>query len=109
MPIEGGLLILNPADVAVSGQIALGAYEKFETSIFLEAIKPGMTIVDIGANIGYYATIAGHKTGKQGRVFAYEPEPENYSFLEKNILENKLSQVIALKITLTDKPGRQEL
>jgi FkbM family methyltransferase len=97
-------LILNQKDVGVSGMLALGVYEKFELELFRSTIKAGMTVVDIGANIGLYSVVAGKKA-INGRVFSYEPEDENFSILSRNIKGNNLDNVSAFKVALSDIRG----
>jgi len=59
--------------------------EPFITNIIKKTIKKGMTIVDIGANIGYYALLESKLVGDSGRVYAIEPVKENLNFLKDNI------------------------
>ncbi|MCX6719014.1 MAG: FkbM family methyltransferase [Candidatus Taylorbacteria bacterium] len=107
--IAEGTIMLDQTDVAVSGSLAIGAFEKTEIDLFRRCLKPGMTVVDIGANIGYYTVIAAKNIGSNGKLFAYEPENRNYSFLEKNIGINKLTNVIPFKIGISDKKGTNKL
>ncbi len=107
--IPEGIVVLNQDDVAVSGMIALESYESYETKLFREILKEGMTVVDIGANIGYYSVIAGKRVGTNGKVFSFEPENINFSFLEKNISKNSLRNTKAFQTALSDKPGTQNL
>jgi FkbM family methyltransferase len=54
-------------------------------------IQPDFTILDIGANIGSFSLCAGQILRKgRGRVFAFEPFPENYEQLRRNIEINSL-------------------
>ena len=64
-----------------------------------------MTVIDIGASIGYYTIIAGKYVGKNGKVFAFEPEDRNFSLLSRNIVSNNLYNVIALKVALAGQSG----
>jgi FkbM family methyltransferase len=107
--IPEGIIILNKQDVAVSGAIAFGLFERTELEHFRKIIKPGMTVIDIGANIGLYTVIAAKLVGPEGKVFAYEPEDDNYEILKKNIEINKLSNVIPLKTALAEKVGAADL
>lgn len=52
--------------------------------------------IDIGANIGKFSIIMGKRLGKNSKVFAIEPHPENFKILKKNIQLNKLSNVKAI-------------
>ena len=53
-------------------------------------IHPGDTVVDVGANIGYYTTLMSDLVGPTGKVIAFEPDPTNFALLEENTagLEN---------------------
>ncbi len=80
-------------------------YEKCEIEIFKNILKPGMTIVDIGANVGLYSVIASKVVGKKGRVYSFEPEPLNYKVLKKNISLNNCQNVLCEQMALGDKSG----
>jgi len=84
-------------------------YEGIETNLFMELVKEGMTVIDIGANIGYYSLIAGKIVGKMGKVYAFEPEPNNYNLLVKNIKKNKLSNIVALQKAVSVDSGEKTL
>ncbi len=107
--IPEGSLTLNPDDPVVSGALMLGAYEVIFGKIFREALAPDMTIVDIGANIGYYTLIASAHAGKDGKVIAYEPEPENLRLLERTIAKNHLENVIVVTSAVGEKTGNATL
>jgi len=107
--IPEGTLLLDQTDVAVSASLALGVFENTEIDLFRKCLKRGFSVVDIGANIGYYTVIAAKSVGPEGKVFSYEPENINHSFLEKNIKANNFSNVTALKIGLSDKKGSNKL
>lgn len=60
-------------------------WEPFETEVFRRLCTPGDFVVDIGANIGWYAVIASRLVGATGRVLALEPDAANLRLLQKNI------------------------
>ena len=62
--------------------------------MFKRVIKPGMTVVDVGANIGYYALLSARLVGDTGKVYAFEPDPSYYSLLKKNIEVNRLASIV---------------
>jgi FkbM family methyltransferase len=101
-----GKLLLNPRDPVVSGALALGVYEPYYTKLFRDSLRPGMTIVDIGANLGYY-TVLGSRYAS--RVIAFEPEPENYALLRKNIATNQLTNTTLEQVAIGDKAGSLDL
>lgn len=54
-----------------------------EIALLKNIIKPGDNILDIGANIGYYANILSSFTGPNGKVFCFEPDVTNFNHLVK--------------------------
>lgn len=77
--------------------------EGLENELFSEYIKNGMTVVDVGANIGYYTLLAAKLVGPSGKVYAFEPEPKNFSILSKNISINNFRNVVVLPKAASDK------
>ncbi|SVC76482.1 uncharacterized protein METZ01_LOCUS329336, partial [marine metagenome] len=59
-------IVLNPRDPVVSGALFFGVYEKSETNFIQHTLKPGMTVLDVGANIGYYTALAARRVGPNG-------------------------------------------
>ncbi|MCK5416140.1 FkbM family methyltransferase [Candidatus Parcubacteria bacterium] len=57
-------------------------------------VKSDMVVLDIGANIGFYTILFSKLVGKNGRVYAFEPDIENFNRLKNNT--KKLSNVILL-------------
>jgi FkbM family methyltransferase len=48
-------------------------------------VKPGMTVVDVGANVGVYTRYLAGLVGKSGRVHAFEPSPANFHRLQGHV------------------------
>lgn len=67
----------------------------------------GDVVIDVGANIGEYTLIAAKLVGARGEVIAIEPHPESYSLLRKNIEINRLDNVVALQVALSDKDHQE--
>ncbi|MDO8594536.1 MAG: FkbM family methyltransferase [bacterium] len=78
-------------------------YEKETIALFRRTITPGMVVVDIGAHIGYYARIASVLAGRNGKVQAFEADPENFALLEKNT--RRFKNIERHKIAVSDKTG----
>src|SRR5688572_25994764 len=57
-------------------------------------VRPGMTVVDVGANIGYYTLMFASFVDGHGRVFSIEPDPTNLRELRANVAENKLETLV---------------
>jgi predicted methyltransferase len=60
-------------------------WEAYETQLMIKHLKLGNNVLDIGGNIGYYTLIASKLIGEQGKVFTFEPEPQNFRLLKENI------------------------
>lgn len=86
--IHGCTVALNPHDPVVSGALTLGKYENAETEFFRFACRPGMTFLDVGANVGYYTALAMRTLGSGGTIIAMEPDPESFSYLRKTVALN---------------------
>jgi FkbM family methyltransferase len=86
-----------------------GVYEPFETEIIHRLVRKGDTVLDIGANIGYYTLILARQIGHSGRVFAFEPDPENFALLKKNVAANGYNNVILVNAALSDHRGTLKL
>ena len=80
-------------------------YEPFETELLTKEIRPGQTIIDVGANIGYYTLLFSKLTGDKGRVFAFEPEPLNYQILSENVARNGRTNVVTFNQAASDVSG----
>jgi FkbM family methyltransferase len=99
--------MLNPDDKGLSAEIAVeGIHEPFLTSLLEELIMEGMTVVDIGANIGYFALLESRLTGTKGKVIAIEPSPVTFYYLKQNLELNKANNVNPLNVAIGDRTGK---
>lgn len=57
--------------------------DAYEIALLKKHVKPGDTIFDIGANIGYYAKILSALTGEKGKVHCFEPDTTNFKHLQE--------------------------
>ena len=62
-----------------------GAYERELVQLMKRILKSGMTVLDVGANIGYFSALASGLVGNSGQVHAFEPMPQNLSRLRQNL------------------------
>lgn len=96
-------LYLDSADdVMVPEILAYGCHEEEETEIFKKHLRGGMTVLDIGANVGYYTLLASDLAGPRGKVYAFEPEPVNYRILCENLKINGTENVAAFPKALSN-------
>lgn len=87
----------------------LGVFEPRETRAVASYLKPGMTVFDVGANIGYYTLLASRAVGASGTVFAFEPSAYAFGKLSSAIKDNNLANVRACKLALGDAEKELEL
>ena len=84
-------------------------YEPSETAFVHRLLKQGMTVLDIGANRGYYSLLASKLVGPRGHVFAFEPSPRERRFLRANLALNRCSNVTVEPIALGSQHKEAEL
>jgi FkbM family methyltransferase len=75
-----------------------GYWDPALSGLMRRALLPGMTFVDVGANIGYLTILGAQLVGSTGRVFAIEPDPINLSILEANLERHGCSNVTVLPV-----------
>ncbi len=68
-------------------------------------LSAGDVVVDVGANIGVLALVAGRRVGPQGRVIAVEPHPRTFAALARNVRENDMPWVECLCLACGTNPG----
>jgi FkbM family methyltransferase len=73
--------------------MSLFDYEPTETEIVKSNVKKNDIAVDIGANVGYYTLLMAKN---EANVFSYEPEPQNFELLKKNVSLNDFSSNVKL-------------
>ncbi len=83
--VLGNKMVLDLKNGGVSGTLFVhGERELLETEVVLNELREDMNILELGANIGYYA-IKEASLLTTGKIFAFEPDPRNVEVLEKNV------------------------
>ncbi len=106
---DDAVIVLNPRDPVVSGALFFRVYERGELAFFRDTCKPGMTFLDVGANIGFYTALACKRIGPSGKIIALEPDPESHGFLKETIAANNATNVTAMPIAAAATRGRLKL
>jgi hypothetical protein len=70
----------------------LGEYSESEVRLFSALVRPGDTVLDVGANIGAHSVALASFVGPAGRVHAFEPGAETAAFLRANVALNALDE-----------------
>lgn len=91
----------------VTHQLLFLEGERFVQERFLisKLLKPGMRVVDVGANIGYYMLLFEKHVGPEGEVVCIEPSPENLPELKRNIKSNRFDNVKLFETALGMEDG----
>lgn len=83
----------------------LGSYEYAKQKAFADVVRRGDVVYDLGANVGFYSLLASVLTGPEGRVFSFEPAPENLKFLRKHLELNKVTNCRVLDAAVSASDG----
>ncbi|HSL43539.1 MAG TPA: FkbM family methyltransferase [Anaerolineales bacterium] len=73
-----------------------GYHDQGFSSALKRLVKKGMIILDVGANVGGYTILMAKYTGENGKVIAFEPNPEVYDRLRQNVLANDFQNRVVL-------------
>ncbi|HEU4557637.1 MAG TPA: FkbM family methyltransferase [Longimicrobium sp.] len=96
---EGGLrFVCDLRDVTAREVFFTGRYAPQEMALLDALLRPGGTLVDVGANWGWFTLLGAARVGAAGRVVALEPDPRLFAQLEANLAANALAQVDALPL-----------
>jgi len=87
----------------------LGLWERTELKLLRGLGRPGMLVVDIGANIGFHTLALAQQVGPQGHVWAFEPDPGNFAALQQNIHANRAANVSAVNSAAGSTSGQSYL
>ena len=104
--ITGDRLSVEVHGVTVSGtysrhyqyllQLPAGGPHPYQLELFVDRVEPDATILDVGAHIGVYATLAAQRVGSAGRVIAVEPDARNVEILRANLVANAVEERVEI-------------
>jgi FkbM family methyltransferase len=92
-----GTMIYFSTDRYIGRSLDLyGEYSEGEIDLFRQIVRPGMIVLDIGANIGVFTVYLATAVGSSGRVYSFEPQRALYHVLCGNLALNALGNVTAV-------------
>lgn len=103
--IDGVAVATDPTDLAVGVPLGHGGYERHLRNFWAGRLGPGMTFLDVGANIGGFTMLAAKLVGPQGSVFAYEPNAENCRLIQLGGDRNGFTNIRLQPVGLGDSNG----
>jgi FkbM family methyltransferase len=107
-----------PLEVSMGDSIGFtiataGVFDPCVTETLHRLIDPGELVADVGANVGYMSSVAAVRTGPGGRVLAFEPHPQVFELLERNVAgwrkRDGVGDVVLNRMALSDHAGEGTL
>lgn len=110
--LSDGTTIVVPASLnSITTYVVLEqeAWFEKETMFLARWLRPGMTAIDIGANLGVYSLPMARLVAPNGRVFSYEPASEPRRLLERSRILNQATNLHVVAAALSDHPREGQL
>ncbi|MBN9070759.1 MAG: FkbM family methyltransferase, partial [Rhizobiales bacterium] len=100
-------LIVDADDIGITPNIVCDGFWEPGISVLLERLlKPGMTAVDIGANVGYFSLLMASRVGANGRVVSIEANPAMAGLLRETVEMNGLEECVTVhNVAAADRAG----
>ncbi|HVS46398.1 MAG TPA: FkbM family methyltransferase [Verrucomicrobiae bacterium] len=100
-------MFVDSRDVSIAPHLILdGVYEEHTDAAIKSLIKPGMKILEIGANVGVFTLLLCHRTGSRGSVLAFECDPALAQIARDNIEVNGFTHIGSIdERAVSDCPG----
>jgi asparagine synthase (glutamine-hydrolysing) len=105
----GAEWLLDPAQYLDGEILNHGTFEPDSIRWLPEFVKPGMTVLDVGANFGFYAILMSRLVGPKGRVLAFEPSVRFRKRLENHVQRNHCNNIEILGYGLSNQSASMEL
>lgn len=86
-----------------------GAFEKEEIKFIIKKLSKGDIAYDIGANVGYFSVVMSTIVGISGKVFSFEPMPNNLKKLKSNIALNNANNITIKEVALSNTTGTLQM
>lgn len=106
-------VIADPSKTIGRSILTTGVFDLAVSEALLRLVRPGDTVVDVGANVGYMSMLSALGAGPSGRVYAFEPHPELFGVLQRNLSHARsrrdLAEVVAQRIALGNCVGEADL
>lgn len=84
---------------------ATGEYEQNVLPLFLESLRTGFSVLDVGANVGIFSLTAARKVGAGGVVYAVEPLMKNIQSICAGIIKNGFNNIRLMPVAASDRSG----
>jgi FkbM family methyltransferase len=88
---HGHMFFPSSDDIVGRSLRTYGEYSEPEVNFFSQILRPGDLALDIGANLGSLTIPMAHSVGREGRVWAFEPQPDFARLIAANATINNVS------------------
>lgn len=101
-----GLFLVNRHDQYISSAMqTYGEFSRLEFDLFQQILRPGDSVIEVGANMGSHTVGLSQHVGPQGFLMAFEPQPPIFQILCANIALNDLLHVECFPFAVGHEPG----
>jgi FkbM family methyltransferase len=108
--VHGVPILVDIHDYGIGTQLFLqGTYGAGRVTEIRKIVKEGDTVIDIGANIGYFTVLLASIVGNEGKVYAFEPDPRNTKLLKRTIERNGWKNVFLVNNAVSNMVGELTL
>ena len=105
----GGLLLPAEDRIIMPTLRRTGQWAPQEGMVLQSVLRPGGVFVDVGAHVGYMSMLASHLVGSEGRVVAFEPNPNTFPLLQANAARVCPSDVVCVQAAAWSYAGRAKM
>ena len=98
-----------PISHAHAGALASGNLEFSVQEALVRHLERGAVMYDIGANLGFFSLVAARLLGPEGRVYAFEPAPDNAAAITRNARLNQLENIDVIPRAVSSRGGTARL
>jgi FkbM family methyltransferase len=103
--LDGYTMRVDPGD-PMSGPVLTGiGWEPDVTAVVESVLRPGMVVVDIGANMGHFSLLAAARVGSTGVVHAFEPGLANAALIQLSAVDNAFEHLVVHPVALDERAG----
>lgn len=107
--LRGNLVSIDSNQQDLALLLRMGdVWDRQQTLLFESLLSKDMVFVDVGAHIGYYTLLAARRVGTRGKVYAFEPAPDNFRLLARNVAQNSFTNVVAESLAVARHRGRAQ-
>jgi FkbM family methyltransferase len=108
--LEGQRLLVDSHDIGMTPTMLItGTWEPQHVQALKALVQPGHVCIDVGANVGFFSVLMSSLVKREGRVFAFEPQPRLFSLLSRSLTINGFAGsgiATAHQVALSDAAGR---